>query len=135
MCYSNDQNYPSGCPPDSASEIKGYFYRLVGRLEKCKKKDFESPYERSGCCYANDGDKCSQLCISVYSKREDIENLFLQHPRMTQHFVAKLNLTGDHGVLLNCVDDSDLPSHHNWWKPQGLDCTKYCQGIYELKTM
>ena len=134
MPCSSDENYPSGCPPDSASEIKGYFYRLVGRPERCKKKDFESPYERLRSHYTEDGDKCSQRCISVYSEKEDIENLILQHPRMP-HFVAELNLNGDHGVLLNCQDASDLPSHHNWWKSQRLDCTKYCQAIYELKTM
>lgn len=131
MSYNNKENYPPGCPPVSASEINGFFYRLVGRLAKCKGKDFKSSYERSGGHYANNGDKCSQRCISVFSEKEDVEKLLLQHPKMP-HFIAILNLTGGHGVLLNCHSAFDLPSHYNWWKSQGLDCTKYCQDIYEL---
>jgi hypothetical protein len=133
MLYSKYEDYPSGCPPASASEIKGCFYRVVGRLKRCKKKDFKSLYEKLGL-YNNDGDKCDQRSISVYSVKEDVENLVLQHPGMP-HFIAELDLCGDHGVLLNYPDESDLPSHYNWWKPQGLDCTKYCQNIYELKTI
>ncbi len=125
MSWVYPEFFPSDCPPPSARNLPGKYYRLIRRIERCKTKDFLPEYSDSQL-------NCPQCAISIFSNKKEIINLVLQHPRMQQKYLAELTLDGDCGVMINSSDKSSYSSHYDWWIPKGLECTSYCTSIEQI---
>jgi hypothetical protein len=112
--------FPENCPPLTASNPSGKFYRFV-------KKDHESPQSQDFLSWRenNQGKPCPenitecQACgLSVYASLEEISRMAKVIPRLRKMKIAEGNLDENSGKIQN-TPSRNSRYHYTWWVPDG----------------
>ena len=99
-------NELDNCPPSSAKNVPGTYFRFVtDTLEKAFKSRFELGIHPS--------DTCEERALSLVPSQKGIEAKRKRHKAFRESKVAKVNIGTEHGVLV--IDKPDI--HANWWHP------------------
>ena len=73
---------------------------------------------------------CLRRSVSIYLDIEDAKKILYQYPNLPYKYIAKINLSGYHGIIHHTPKNNN-DSHHDWWIPEGVDPTQYCNCIID----
>ena len=120
-------HYLPNCPPQPYDEKCGTYYRLVKNGNKSDSSHFKSYYEENKKPKLEDTKSCSRRAVSMFKNIEEAIILSKQIPTLGK-YVARLNLTGGHGVVRE-ENSYSFKTHHNWWVPNGVNAQNFCSDI------
>lgn len=132
MRYTFPSDYPSDCPPEPCDEeLPGTYYRVVRNSDRGDPIHFKSQQELGHMKHLELTEGCGRRAVSLFSDYGEAVALSKQVPTLGK-YIACLSLKGGHGVVHK--DNSGWgKTHHDWWIPIGVNPTKYCSEITEVR--
>jgi hypothetical protein len=110
--------YPSDCPPETASQATGEFFRLVAN-DVVDEHDFRTNIElhQAGLMRKtwSDADDWKAAACSVHASREDADYTRSSFGALRKKRIAKGRVDGDGRIL--ATPSKTTESHHSWWRP------------------
>jgi len=111
-------HFPSDCPPDTAADATGVYYRLSKTVPVTG--DFlQTPYDHMGA----KRDSCEGRALSVFDEVKHAVEMYKLRPTIGRH-VMKVELRTSCGVI-DLEPNSSTNSHRNWWIDLGITLASF----------
>lgn len=107
--------YPPQCPPAEARSDQLQAFRLVGNTTPAQ-ADFSPSIIETPHRSFPEKLMCQACGVSIYKKLEDIKMIQAKFPRFKQKLIALVEITQNHGLILETPPTREPNnSHTTWW--------------------
>lgn len=115
--YQWPDDMPDRCPPETATQADGDYYRFV-KHDPPVKDDFVRPRDQPHWKRNPGPDLCRGCALSLVRDRQDVLTMRDFVPAMRKRLVALGTLDFNAGMVENSPTDSPvIRSHFDWWVP------------------